>query len=158
MSIKADKFAIRGKLSFMHLLKTDDFGGKAKPKYSFTLTNLSEAAEEALVERFGEDAGMGHKRVKFNDKYPEAGKTTKFSSFYPIKVTMDGRDVITQGQTDNGEAVVIVNDPVANNIGYGSEAVVTIFADKMGNPRVQKIDIVDLVVFEEEDDDDIEVL
>ena len=159
MSIKSDKIAIKGKLSFMHLLKTDDFNGKAKPKYSFSLTNLSDAAEEALVERFGEQAGMGHKRVKFNEKYPEAGKTTKFSSFYPMKVTMDGRDIITQGTDDGGNAKVIINDPIANNIGYGSEAVVTIAADKMGNPRVQKIDIVDLVTFEaEEEEDDLEVL
>ena len=112
-----------------------------------------------MVERFGEQAGMGHKRVKFNEKYPEAGKVTKFSSFYPIKVTMDGRDIITQGSDENGQARVIVNDPIANNIGYGSEAVVTIAADKMGNPRVQKVDIVDLVVYEdEEEDDDLEVL
>jgi len=159
MSIKSDKIAIKGKLSFLHLTKTDDFNGKAKPKYSFSLTNLSDAAEEALVERFGEQAGMGHKRVKFNEKYPEAGKTTKFSSFYPIKVTMDGRDIITQATDSTGQSSVVINDPIANSIGYGSEAVVTIAADKMGNPRVQKVDIIDLVTFEnEEEDDDLEVL
>lgn len=159
MAIKADAFKIKGKISFPYLTKTDDFGGRAKPKYSFTLTNLSDAAEAALVERFGENAGMGHKRVKFNEKYPEAGKTTKFSSQFPIKVTMDGRDIITQGQDANGNAIVIKNDPVADNIGYGSEVVVTIFADKSGNPRVKSVDIVDLVEYETDDvDEDLEVL
>jgi len=162
MTIKADAIKISGKLSFPHLLKTDDFGGKAAPKYSFSLTNLSERAEEALVERFGESAGMGTKRVRFNENRPEDGKFTKFSSKFPIKVKLDGRDILVGGRDSNGDDVVKILDPIAEKIGYGSTCVVKVFADGMGNPRVAYLDIVDLVTFEsdeaEDDDDDIEVL
>ena len=64
MSITSDIVTIKGKLSFMHFVKPDDFKGTLK--YKFRLTNLSDAAVAALNDRFGEDAGMGHKRVKFD--------------------------------------------------------------------------------------------
>ena len=163
MSIKSDTIKIKGKLSFMHLLKADDFNGRSAPKYKFRLTNLSDAAESALVQRFGEDAGMGHKRVKFDEKYPEAGKYAGFSSNFPIKVKLDGRDIVVGGKDEFGKEVARVLDPVAEQIGYGSEAVVSLFADKNGNPRVSFIDIRDLVTFDgdgeaDESYDDDEVL
>ena len=74
MSISSDTITIKGKLSFMHFVKPDDFNGKSAPKYKFRLTNLSDPAVDALHERFGEDAGMGHARVKFDEKYPDAGR------------------------------------------------------------------------------------
>lgn len=70
MTIKSDSVTVRGKLSFMHLLEADDFNGKGKPMYKFRLTNLSDAAVDAIEERFGEDAGLGYKRIKFNEAYP----------------------------------------------------------------------------------------
>lgn len=159
MSIKSDLIKVRGKLSFMHFLKPDQYNPRQTPKYQFTLTNLSEAACNAIVSRFGEDAGLGHKRIKFNEKYPESGQTTKFSSAYPIRVQVDGEDVITQGKDENGNPIVVINDPRADKIGYGSTAEVTIASDKNGNPRAVKVNIVDLVEFETEDDDaDVEVL
>lgn len=154
MSIKSDSVTVKGKLSFMHLLKTDDFNGKAKPKYSFTLTNLSDAAAEAIVERFGDDAGMGYKRIKFNENYPEAGQTTKFSSGFPIKVKLDGRDILVGGKDSNGNDVAKILDPIAEKIGYGSEAVVKIIADKNDNPRAAFIDIKDLVSFDGAEEED----
>ena len=41
MSIKSDTIKIKGKLSFMHLLKADDFNGRSAPKYKFRLTPYS---------------------------------------------------------------------------------------------------------------------
>ena len=164
MSIKSDTIKIKGKLSFMHLVNPDDFGGKGAPKYKFRLTNLSDAAEAALTERFGEDAGLGHKRVKFNSDYPDAGKYAGFSSNFPIKVKYEGRTLIDKGRDVNGNEVAAVLDPIAENIGYGSEAVVALFADTNGNPRVSFVDIKDLVTFDadadesSEDYDDDEVL
>lgn len=148
MAIQSDTLTIKGKLSFMHFVKPDDFNGRSAPKYKFRLTNLSDAAVEALHERFGEDAGMGHKRVKFDEKYPEAGRYTGFSSNFPIKVKVEKRDVIVGGKDANGQDIAKVIDPVGEQIGYGSEAVVRIFADKSGNPRVAFVDIVDLVSFD----------
>lgn len=159
MSIKSDLIKVKGKLSFMHFIRPDQYNERSAPKYTFTLTNLSDAAVKAITDRFGEDAGLGHKRIKFNEKYPEAGQTTKFSSAYPIKVVYEGRDLVTQGKDAAGNAFAIVNDPLAESIGYGSTAVVTVAADKNGNPRAAKVEIVELVEFEpEEDDDDVEVL
>ncbi len=48
MTIKSDSVTVRGKLSFMHLLEADDFNGKGKPMYKFRLTNLSDAAIDAI--------------------------------------------------------------------------------------------------------------
>lgn len=154
MSIKSDSVTVRGKLSFMHLTATDDFNGKGKPMYKFRLTNLSDAAVDAIEERFGEDAGLGHKRIKFNEAYPEAGKYTGFASGFPIKVKIDGKDAIVGGKDENGKDVAKILDPVASRIGYGSEAVVRIIADKSDNPRAAFIDIIDLVTYEGEDEDE----
>jgi hypothetical protein len=154
MTIKSDSVTVRGKLSFMHLLEADDFNGKGKPMYKFRLTNLSDAAVDAIEERFGEDAGLGYKRIKFNEAYPEAGKYTGFSSSYPIKVKIDGKDAIVSGKDDAGKETAKVLDPIASRIGYGSEAVVRIIADKSDNPRAAFIDIIDLVTYESEDEDE----
>ena len=154
MSISSDTVTIKGKLSFMHLTKADDFNGKSAPRYKFRLTNLSDAAVEALTDRFGEDAGMGYKRVKFDEKYPDAGQYTGFSSNFPIKVKIEKTDVIVGGKDSNGNDVAKIIDPRGEQIGYGSEAVVRIFADKSGNPRVSFIDIVDLVSFGTEGEGD----
>lgn len=93
---------------------------------------------------------MGHKRVKFDEKYPEAGQYTGFSSNFPIKVKLDKRDIIVGGRDAEGNEIVRVLDPIAQSIGYGSEAVVKVFADSNGNPRVSFIDIIDLVQFDGE--------
>ena len=154
MTIKSDSVTVRGKLSFMHLLEADDFNGKGKPMYKFRLTNLSDAAVDAIEERFGEDAGLGYKRIKFNEAYPEAGKYTGFASSYPIKVKIDGKDAIVSGKDDAGKEMAKVLDPIASRIGYGSEAVVRIIADKSDNPRPAFIDIIDLVTYESEDEDE----
>ena len=152
MSIKNDTIKIKGKLSFMHFTKPDD-AFKGTPKYKFRLTNLSEGAVNAIIDRFGDDAGMGHKRIKFDEKYPESGQYTGFSSAFPIKVKYEGRDIIVKGADENGDAVAKVIDPVGNAIGYGSEAVVQVFADAQGTPRVSFVDIIDLKTFEEPDED-----
>ena len=160
MSITADTVTIKGKLSFMHFTKPDDF--KGTKKYKFRLTNLSDAAVEALTNRFGEDAGMGHKRVKFDEKYPDAGQYASFTSNFPIKVKVDKTDVIVGGKDQNGDDIAKVIDPRGEAIGYGSEAIVRVFADRNGNPRVSFVDIIDLVSYDgaEADDDysDEEVL
>ena len=160
MSITADTVTIKGKLSFMHFTKPDDF--KGTKKYKFRLTNLSDAAVEALTNRFGEDAGMGHKRVKFDEKYPDAGQYASFTSNFPIKVKVDKADVIVGGKDQNGDDIAKVIDPRGEAIGYGSEAIVRVFADRNGNPRVSFVDIIDLVSYDgaEADDDysDEEVL
>ena len=160
MSIKADTVTIKGKLSFMHFTKPDDF--KGTKKYKFRLTNLSDAAVEALTDRFGEDAGMGHKRVKFDEKYPDAGQYASFTSNFPIKVKVDKADVIVGGKDQDGNDIAKVIDPRGEAIGYGSEAIVRVFADRNGNPRVSFVDIIDLVSYDgaEADDDysDEEVL
>ena len=148
MSISSDTITIKGKLLFMHFVKPDDFNGKSAPKYKFRLTNLSDAAVDALHERFGEDAGMGHARVKFDEKYPDAGRYTGFSSNFPIKVKVDKTDVMVGGKDMNGNDVAKVIDPRGETIGYGSEAVVRVFADKSGNPRVSFVDIIDLVSYD----------
>jgi hypothetical protein len=152
MTIKTDAIAIGGKLSFNHLTAPDDFKGKSK--YKVRITNLSDAACNAIVSRFGEDAGMGYKRIRFDEKYPEQGQYVQFSSSWPIKVKLDKRDIIVGGKDSNGNDVVKVLDPVANSIGYGSGVVAKIFGDSSGNPRVSFIDIVDLVPFEAADSDD----
>ena len=152
MGIKSDSITVRGKLSFMHFIKPDDFNGRGKPAYKFRLTNLSEAAVDAIEERFGEDAGLGHKRIKFNEDYPDAGKYTGFASSFPIKVMVEGRDVIVGGRDAEGKDIAKVVDPIAESIGYGSEAIVRIIADKSDNPRAAFVDIVDLVTFDTEDD------
>ena len=151
MSIKADFLTIKGKLSFMHFTKPDD-AFKGVPKYKFRLTNLSDAAVNAILDRFGDDAGMGHKRIKFDEKYPDSGRYTGFSSAFPIKVKHEGLDIIVGGKDENGNDVARVLDPIANAIGYGSEAVVKVFADSQGTPRVSFVDIIDLKTFEEQDD------
>ena len=160
MSITADTVTIKGKLSFMHFTKPDDF--KGTKKYKFRLTNLSDAAVEALTNRFGEDAGMGHKRVKFDEKYPDAGQYASFTSNFPIKVKVDKADVIVGGKDQNGDDIAKIIDPRGEAIGYGSEAIVRVFADRNGNPRVSFVDIIDLVSYDgaEADDDysDEEVL
>jgi len=152
MSIKADTVTIKGKLSFMHFVKPDDFKGTLK--YKFRLTNLSDAAVAALNDRFGEDAGMGHKRVKFDEKYPDAGQYASFTSNYPIKVKVEKEDVIVGGKDANGADVAKVIDPRGDAIGYGSEAIVRVFADRNGNPRVSFVDITELVTYDNEGDDD----
>ena len=152
MSITSDIVTIKGKLSFMHFVKPDDFKGTLK--YKFRLTNLSDAAVAALNDRFGEDAGMGHKRVKFDEKYPDAGQYTGFSSSFPIKVKIDKEDVIVGGKDANGADIAKVIDPRGDAIGYGSEAIVRVFADRNGNPRVQFVDITDLVTYDNEGDED----
>jgi len=152
MSIKSDIVTIKGKLSFMHFTKPDDF--KGTKKYKFRLTNLSDAAVAALTERFGEDAGMGHKRVKFDEKYPESGQYASFTSNFPIKVKVDKEDVIVGGKDGNGDDIAKVIDPGGDSIGYGSEAIVRVFADRNGNPRVQFVDITELVTYESEADED----
>jgi len=152
MSIKSDIVTIKGKLSFMHFVKPDDFKGTLK--YKFRLTNLSDAAVAALNDRFGEDAGLGHKRVKFDEKYPDAGQYASFTSNFPIKVKVDKEDVIVGGKDVNGADVAKVIDPRGDAIGYGSEAIVRVFADRNGNPRVQFVDITDLVTYDNEGDED----
>jgi hypothetical protein len=152
MSITSDIVTIKGKLSFMHFVKPDDFKGTLK--YKFRLTNLSDAAVAALNDRFGEDAGMGHKRVKFDEKYPDAGQYASFTSNFPIKVKVDKEDVIVGGKDANGADVAKVIDPRGDAIGYGSEAIVRVFADRNGNPRVQFVDITDLVTYDNEGDED----
>lgn len=152
MSITSDIVTIKGKLSFMHFVKPDEFKGSVK--YKFRLTNLSDAAVEALNGRFGEDAGMGHKRVKFDEKYPDAGQYASFTSNFPIKVKVDKEDVIVGGKDANGADVAKVIDPRGDAIGYGSEAIVRVFADRNGNPRVQFVDITDLVTYDNEGDED----
>ena len=151
MSIKSDTITIKGKLSFMHFTSPDD-AFKGTPKYKFRLTNLSDAAVNAIIDRFGDDAGMGHKRIKFDEKYPDSGQYTGFSSAFPIKVKYEGRDIIVGGRDEDGNDVVKILDPIANAIGYGSEAVVKVFADAQGTPRVSFVDIIDLKTFEAEDD------
>ena len=152
MSITSDIVTIKGKLSFMHFTKPDDF--KGTKKYKFRLTNLSDAAVAALTERFGEEAGMGHKRVKFDEKYPDAGQYASFTSNFPIKVKVDKEDVIVGGKDGNGDDIAKVIDPRGDSIGYGSEAIVRVFADRNGNPRVQFVDITELVTYESEADED----
>jgi len=152
MSITSDIVTIKGKLSFMHFVKPDEFKGSVK--YKFRLTNLSDAAVEALNGRFGEDAGMGHKRVKFDEKYPDAGQYASFTSNFPIKVKVEKEDVIVGGKDANGADIAKVIDPRGDAIGYGSEAIVRVFADRNGNPRVQFVDITDLVTYESEGDED----
>ena len=152
MSITSDIVTIKGKLSFMHFVKPDDFKGTLK--YKFRLTNLSDAAVAALNDRFGDDAGMGHKRVKFDEKYPDAGQYASFTSNFPIKVKVDKEDVIVGGKDANGADVAKVIDPRGDAIGYGSEAIVRVFADRNGNPRVQFVDITDLVTYDNEGDED----
>ena len=152
MSITSDIVTIKGKLSFMHFVKPDDFKGTLK--YKFRLTNLSDAAVAALNDRFGEDAGMGHKRAKFDEKYPDAGQYASFTSNFPIKVKVDKEDVIVGGKDANGADVAKVIDPRGDAIGYGSEAIVRVFADRNGNPRVQFVDITDLVTYDNEGDED----
>lgn len=152
MSITSDIVTIKGKLSFMHFVKPDDFKGSVR--YKFRLTNLSDAAVAALNDRFGEDAGMGHKRVKFDEKYPDAGQYASFTSNFPIKVKVDKEDVIVGGKDANGADVAKVIDPRGDAIGYGSEAIVRVFADRNGNPRVQFVDITDLVTYDNEGDED----
>ena len=152
MSITSDIVTIKGKLSFMHFVKPDEFKGSVK--YKFRLTNLSDAAVEALNGRFGEDAGMGHKRVKFDEKYPDAGQYASFTSNFPIKVKVEKEDVIVGGKDGNGADIAKVIDPRGDAIGYGSEAIVRVFADRNGNPRVQFVDITDLVTYESEGDED----
>ena len=152
MSITSDIVTIKGKLSFMHFVKPDEFKGSVK--YKFRLTNLSDAAVEALNGRFGEDAGMGHKRVKFDEKYPDAGQYASFTSNFPIKVKVDKEDVIVGGKDANGADVAKVIDPRGDAIGYGSEAIVRVFADRNGNPRVQFVDITELVTYDNEADED----
>ena len=158
MSITSDIVTIKGKLSFMHFVKPDEFKGSVK--YKFRLTNLSDAAVAALNDRFGEDAGMGHKRVKFDEKYPDAGQYASFTSNFPIKVKIEKTDVIVGGKDGNGADIAKVIDPRGDAIGYGSEAIVRVFADRNGNPRVQFVDITDLVTQSEGDEDysDDEVL
>jgi len=152
MSITSDIVTIKGKLSFMHFVKPDDFKGSVR--YKFRLTNLSDAAVAALNDRFGEDAGLGHKRVKFDEKYPDAGQYASFTSNFPIKVKVDKEDVIVGGKDANGADVAKVIDPRGDAIGYGSEAIVRVFADRNGNPRVQFVDITDLVTYDNEGDED----
>lgn len=152
MSIKSDTVTIKGKLSFMHFTKPDDF--KGTKKYKFRLTNLSDAAIDALNGRFGEEAGMGHKRIKFDENYPDAGHYASFTSNFPIKVKVDKEDVIVGGKDANGDDIAKVIDPRGDAIGYGSEAIVRVFADRNGNPRVSFVDIVDLVTYESEGEDD----
>ena len=152
MSITSDIVTIKGKLSFMHFVKPDDFKGTLK--YKFRLTNLSDAAVAALNDRFGEDAGLGYKRVKFDEKYPDAGQYASFTSNFPIKVKVDKEDVIVGGKDANGADVAKVIDPRGDAIGYGSEAIVRVFADRNGNPRVQFVDITDLVTYDNEGDED----
>ena len=152
MSITSDIVTIKGKLSFMHFVKPDEFKGSVK--YKFRLTNLSDAAVEALNGRFGEDAGMGHKRVKFDEKYPDAGQYASFTSNFPIKVKVEKEDVIVGGKDANGADIAKVIDPRGDAIGYGSEAIVRVFADRNGNPRVQFVDITDLVTYDNEADED----
>lgn len=152
MSITSDIVTIKGKLSFMHFVKPDEFKGSVK--YKFRLTNLSDAAVEALNGRFGEDAGMGHKRVKFDEKYPESGQYASFTSNFPIKVKVEKEDVIVGGKDANGADIAKVIDPRGDAIGYGSEAIVRVFADRNGNPRVQFVDITDLVTYDNEGDED----
>ena len=152
MSITSDIVTIKGKLSFMHFVKPDDFKGTLK--YKFRLTNLSDAAVAALNDRFGEDAGMGHKRVKFDEKYPDAGQYASFTSNFPIKVKIEKTDVIVGGKDANGADIAKVIDPRGDAIGYGSEAIVRVFADRNGNPRVQFVDITDLVTYDNEGDED----
>ena len=152
MSITSDIVTIKGKLSFMHFVKPDEFKGSVK--YKFRLTNLSDAAVAALTDRFGEDAGMGHKRVKFDEKYPDAGQYASFTSNFPIKVKVDKEDVIVGGKDANGADIARVIDPRGEAIGYGSEAIVRVFADRNGNPRVQFVDITELVTYESEVDED----
>ena len=152
MSIKADTVTIKGKLSFMHFTKPDDF--KGTKKYKFRLTNLSDAAVAALTDRFGEDAGMGHKRVKFDEKYPDAGQYASFTSNFPIKVKVDKEDVIVGGKDGNGDDIAKEMDPRGDSIGYGSEAIVRVFADRNGNPRVSFVDIVELVSYDADGGDD----
>ena len=152
MSITSDIVTIKGKLSFMHFVKPDEFKGSVK--YKFRLTNLSDAAVAALIDRFGEDAGMGHKRVKFDEKYPDAGQYASFTSNFPIKVKVEKEDVIVGGKDANGADIAKVIDPRGDAIGYGSEAIVRVFADRNGNPRVQFVDITDLVTYESEGDED----
>ena len=152
MSITSDIVTIKGKLSFMHFVKPDEFKGSVK--YKFRLTNLSDAAVAALIDRFGEDAGMGHKRVKFDEKYPDAGQYASFTSNFPIKVKVEKEDVIVGGKDANGADIAKVIDPRGDAIGYGSEAIVRVFADRNGNPRVQFVDITELVTYESEADED----
>ena len=66
----------------MHFVKPDDFNGRSHRR-QVPLTNLSDAAVEAL-RSVREDAGMGHKRL-FDEKYPEAGRYTGFSSTSPSR-------------------------------------------------------------------------
>lgn len=146
MTISSNTLTIRGKLGFNHLVEPDAFKG-SKPKYKVRITNLSDAAVAAINERFGEDAGMGHKRVKFDEKYPDSGQYAGFSSYYPIKVTHEGETIITKGTDGNGNDVARVLDPIATKIGRGSDIVIKLFADGNGNPRISFIDIVDLVTF-----------
>ena len=136
----------------MHFVKPDDFKGSVR--YKFRLTNLSDAAVAALNDRFGEDAGMGHKRVKFDEKYPDAGQYASFTSNFPIKVKVDKEDVIVGGKDANGADVAKVIDQRGDAIGYGSEAIVRVFADRNGNPSVQFVDITDLVTYDNEGDED----
>ncbi len=154
MGIKADTLTVRGKLSFMHLIEPDQYNAQSKKAFKVRLTNLSDAAVDAIEERFGEDAGLGHKRIKFNEAYPEAGKYMGISSNFPIKVKIEGKDVIVGGKDADGNDVAKVIDPIANSIGYGSEAVVKFTADKNDNPRALFIDIIDLVTFDSDNSDD----
>ena len=62
--------------------------------------------------------------------------------------------MIVGGKDANGADVAKVIDPRGDAIGYGSEAIVRVFADRNGNPRVQFVDITDLVTYDNEGDED----
>lgn len=151
MSIKSDTLTIRGKLGFNHLIKPDEFKGSSK--YKLRVTNLSDKAVEALEERFGENTGMGP-RIKFDENYADSGKYTSFSSNFPIKVRYEGNLIITSGKDESGNEVAKVLDPIAEKLGRGSDIVVKLFGDSNGNPRVVFVDVVDLVTFGGEDEEE----
>lgn len=152
MSIKSDTLTIRGKLGFNHLTKPYEFKGSSK--FKLRVTNLSDKAVEALEERFGASTGMGP-RIKFDEKYPESGQYTGFSSNFPIKVRYEGNLIITSGKDENGKETVRILDPIAEKIGRGSDIIVKLFGDSNGNPRVVFVDIVDLVTFGGEDEEEV---
>ena len=151
MSIKADTLTIRGKLGFNHLIKPDEFKGSSK--YKVRVTNLSDKEVEALEERFGASTGMGP-RIKFDENYADQGQYTGFSSNFPIKVRYEGNLILTAGKDGDGNDVAKVLDPIAEKIGRGSEVVVKLFGDSNGNPRIVFIDIIEMVVFGGEDEEE----
>ena len=73
---------------------------------------------------------------------------------------IDKEDVIVGGKDADGADIARVIDPRGDTISYGSEAIVRVFADRSGTPRVQFVDITDLVTQSEGDEDysDDEVL